>query len=72
MFARRVGDDGAIDLHAIEGDCLDALLLAIRMDGNLVLGIAELTADGVVGSSLRQTRIDTDTIVVGLDTQDEL
>ena len=67
MFARRVGDDGAIDLRAIEGDCLDALL-----DGDVVVGLTELTADGVVGSSLRQTRIDTDTIVVGLDTQDEL
>ena len=68
----RVGDHRAADGLAIERDGLDALLRAIRMDGNLVLSLAELTTDGVVGSRLWQTRVDADTVVVGLDTEDEL
>ena len=42
------------------------------MDGYLVLSIAELTLNSVVGCCLWQTWVDTDTIVVRLDTQDEL
>ena len=72
VLAGRVGDNGAINLLAIEGDALNTLLLAVRMDGDLVLGIAELTLYGVVGSCLGQTWVDADTIVVGLDTEDEL
>ena len=72
MLAGSVGDDGAIDLLAVEGDLLHALLLAVRMDGNLVLGIAELTLYGVVGGCLGQTGIDADAVVVGFDAEDEL
>ena len=72
MFTSRVGDDGAINGLAIEHDALDTLLRTIRMDGNLVLSLAELTVHRVVGSRLGQTRIDADAIVVGLDTEDEL
>ena len=42
------------------------------MDGNLVVGLTELTLDGVVGCRFRQTRIDADTVVVGLDAEDKL
>ena len=72
MLAGGVGDDGAIDLLAVEGDLLDTLLLAVRMDGNLVLGVAELALDGVVAGCLGQTGVDTDAVVVRLDAQDEL
>ena len=72
MLASGVGDDGAINLLAIEGDALHTLLLAVGMDGDLVLSVAELTIHGVVGSGLGETRIDTDAVVVGLDTEDEL
>ena len=72
VLAGRVGDDGAIYPGAIEGDGFNTLLGAVWMDGNLVLGIAELTLHGVVGSCLGQTGIDADTIIVGLDTKDEL
>ena len=72
VFTCRVGDYCAVDLLTIEGYALNALLLSVRMDGYLVLSIAELTANGVVASCLRQTWIDADTIIVGLDTQDEL
>ena len=72
MLASGVGDDGVIDLLAVEGDLLDALLLAVRMDGNLVLGVAELALDGVVAGRLGQTWVDADTVVVGLDAEDEL
>ena len=41
------------------------------MDGNLILGLAELTIDGIVGSCLGQTGIDADAVVVGLDAEDE-
>ena len=72
MLAGRVGDDGAVDRIAIEGDGLDALLLAVGMDGDVVLCLAELTVDGVVAGSLGQAGIDADTVVVGLDAEDEL
>ena len=72
MLAGGVGDDGAIDLLAVEGDLLDALLLAVRMDGNLVLGVAELALDGVVAGCFGQTGVDADAVVVRLDTEDEL
>ena len=72
MFTSRVGDDGAINGLAVEHDALDTLLRTIRMDGNLVLSLAELTVHRVVVSRLGQTRIDADAIVVGLDTEDEL
>ena len=42
------------------------------MDGYLVLGIAELTLNGVVASGVGQTWVDADAIVVGFDTEDEL
>ena len=42
------------------------------MDGDLILRVTELTLYGVVVSRLRQTRINADTVVVGLDTEDEL
>ena len=67
-----VGDDGAINLLAVEGDGFHTLLLAIGMDGDLVLSVAELTVDGVVGGCLWETRIDTDAVVVGLDAEYEL
>ena len=72
MLAGSVRDDGAIDLLAVEGDLLHALLLAIGMDGDLVFGLTELTADDVVGGCLGQTGIDADAVVVGLDAEDEL
>ena len=68
----RVGDYCTVDLLTIEGYALNALLLSVRMDGDLVLSIAELTVHSVVASCLRQTWIDADTIIVGLDTQDKL
>ena len=72
MLAGRVGDNGAINLLAIEGDALNTLLLSVRMDGNLVLGIAELTLNGVVASCIGQAWVDADAVVVGLDAEDEL
>ena len=42
------------------------------MDGDLIVGLAELTINGVVRSCLGQTGIDADTIIVGFDTEDEL
>ena len=72
MFTGRVGDDGAVDRLAVEGDGLHALLCAVGMDGDLVIGLAELTLNGIVGSGLRQTGIDADAVVVGLDAEDEL
>ena len=72
VLAGRVGDDGAVYRIAIEGDGLDALLSAVGMDGDVVLCLAELTVDGVVAGCLWQTGIDADTVVVGLDAEDEL
>ena len=72
MFAWRVGDDRTINLGAIEGDGFNTLLLTVRMDGDLVISLAEFTLNGVVRSRLWQTRIDADTVVVGLDAEDEL
>ena len=48
MFADRVGDDGAVDRLSVELDALHTLLATVGMDGYLVLGLAELTADGVI------------------------
>ena len=70
MLTSRVGDDGAVNGLAIERDTLHTLLSAIRMDGDLVLRVAELTLYGVVVGRLRQTRINADTVVVGFDTAD--
>ena len=70
MFTSRVGDDGALNGLAVEHDALDTLLRTIRMDGNLVLSLAELTVHGVVGSRLRQTGVDTDAVVVGPEIQE--
>ena len=72
MFTRRVGDDCAIDLLTIEGNSFHTLLLTIGMDGDLIVGLAELTIHSVIGGSLGQTGIDADTIIVGFDTEDEL
>ena len=72
VLTGRVGDDGALNGLAVEHDALDTLLRTIRMDSNLVLSLAELTVHRVVGSRLGQTWVDADTIVVGLDTEDEL
>ena len=72
VLAGGVGDDGAGNGLAVEGDLLDTLLLAVRMDGNLVLGVAELALDGVVAGCLGQTGVDTDAVVVRLETEDEL
>ena len=72
MFARRVGDDGAINLLTIEHNLLHTLLLTIGMDGDLIVGLAELTIHSVIGGSLGQTGINADTIVVGFDTENEL
>ena len=72
MLARSIGDNRAINRLTIEHDALHTLLLTIWMDSDLVVGLAELTVHGVVGSCLRQTRINADAIVVGFDTQNKL
>ena len=72
MLTSRVGDDGARDGLAIERDALHTLLGAVGMDGDLVFCLAELAVDGIVGGRLGQTGINADTIVVGLDAEDEL
>ena len=72
MFTRRVGDDCSLYRLAIEGDIFHALLLTIGMDGDLIVGLAELTIHSVIGGSLGQTGINADTIIVGFDTEDEL
>ena len=72
VFAIGIWDDGAINGIAIECDLFHALLLAIGMDVDDVLGIAELTGDGVILSRLRETGINTDAVVVGLNTEDKL
>ena len=72
VLTSRVGDHSTIDGLAIKGDGLHTLLGTIRMDGNLVVSLAEFTINGIIGSCLRQTWINADTIVIGFDTQDEL
>ena len=72
VMAGRVGDDGAADGLAVERDRLDTLLRTVRVDDDLVVGLAELTLNGVVLGGLGQTGIDADTVVVGLDAEDEL
>jgi len=57
MLAGGVGDDGALDGLSVDDDLLDTLLLAVGVDGYLVLGIAELAADGVVAGCLGQTGV---------------
>ena len=46
MLAGGVGDDGALDGLSVDDDLLDTLLLSVGVDDYLVLGIAELAADG--------------------------
>ena len=72
MFAFGIWNHGSVDSLAVEGDGLHTLLGTIRMDGDLVLGLTELTVDGIVGGRLWQTGIDADAVVVGLDAEDEL
>ena len=72
VLAGSVRDDGALNGLAVERDALHALLLTVWMDSDLVVGLAELTLNGIVASGLGQTGIDADTIVVGLDAKDEL
>jgi len=72
MLAGGVGDDGALDGLSVDDDLLDTLLLSVGVDGYLVLGIAELAADGVVAGCLGQTGVYADAVVVGLDAEDEL
>ena len=57
MLAGGVGDDGALDGLSVDDDLLDTLLLSVGVDGYLVLGIAELAADGVVAGCLGQTGV---------------
>ena len=70
MLTGGVGDHGALYGLAVERDLLHTLLGTIRMDGDLVISLAELTANGVVGGRLRETGVDADTVVVGLDAED--
>ena len=72
MFSGRVGDDCSINRLTIKSNALNALLSTVRMDSDLVLCVAELTANGVVASCLGQTGVDADAVVVGLDAEDEL
>ena len=58
MFACRVGDDVAIDGLAVNNHLLDTRLLAVRvLDGDGVLSVTELTLDGVLLGSRRQTGV---------------
>ena len=72
VLASGVGDHRAIDLGAIEGDGFHAFLCTVGVDGDSVFSLTELTLDGVVCGCLRQAGIDADTVVVGLDAEDEL
>ena len=69
MLAGSVGDNGAIDGLAIESDALHTLLGAVRMDGNLVFCLTELTAYGLVAGCFGQTGINSYAVVVVLDAQ---
>ena len=69
MFTLGIWNHGSIYGLTVEGDALHALLCAIGMDGDLVLGLTELTVDGIVGGCLWQTGIDADAVVVGLDAE---